>query len=93
MGLVTLDLAFSLEKSFGIQLAKGWWFELLSSVEADDVSLGEVHEAILEECARQGVAPPAESWPTFVNCVVSTGVKRTEVLPETMFLRDVAPNG
>jgi hypothetical protein len=98
MGLVLLDLLFRIEKGFKIQLAKGWWVDRLGLAwgpgEFRDISLQDLHAEILEECVRQGVKPPANSWPLLVSFVGdAAGFKPPEVLPETMLLRDVTPNG
>jgi hypothetical protein len=97
MGLILLDLSFRIEKGFKIQLGKGWWLDHLGlSWESDghDITLADLHAEILLECSRQGVEPPADSWTLLVSYVMgAAGFDRSEVLPETMVLRDVAPDG
>jgi hypothetical protein len=97
MGLILLDLSFRIEKGFDIQLGRNWWVDELGlswGPDGYDISLGDLHAEILLECLSQGVEPPADSWALLVSFVVgAAGFEESEVLPETMLLRDVAPDG
>lgn len=98
MGLILLDLTFRLETGFKIRLPKAWWIDHLNLAwgpdEVRDISLQDLHDELLLECERQGVAPPTDSWQLLVSYVVgAAGFKPHEVLPETMLLRDVTPDG
>jgi len=97
MGLVILDLNFRLERAFKLQLGKDLWVEWLEMKpdgSRQEKTLEETYHWLLQECAKQGVTPPPDSWVLFATQLAdASGLKPAEISRDMLLIRDIAPYG
>ncbi len=94
MGMILLDVEFRAERAFHIRIPRQWPEQLGIRADGGDATLADVLELLLRLCREQKVAPPKDSWPLLVRVICDvTGAKETDLTPETLLLRDIAPFG
>jgi hypothetical protein len=94
MGMILLDLSFRIEKAFKIEVPRQWLADMGLSKAGDDISLSGLHDYVLRLCDQQHVTAPADSWSKLVTVISDAcGADESNLGPETMLVRDVAPFG
>jgi acyl carrier protein len=98
VGIDALDLAFRLEKAFGVTLPRRKLNRLYFSGEQlvqkrlpkVDPTIGEIHSRFCQLLVEEGVNVPADSWDRVRQCVAAClSIDKTDIQQESRFYTDL----
>lgn len=94
MGMVVLLISLRVEKEFGIKIPKDWQARVGILKAADDITLAQFAQFIKILCEEQNRELPLDSWARLQRIVAdSCGISSMEVLPSSLLIKEIAPNG
>jgi hypothetical protein len=90
MGIDFLDVAFRIEKQFGVRIEPADILPAWTKDDRNDVTAGEFHEIICEKCREQGIKVPRSSWNQLKLALVDAlGVTPSEIKKDAWLRKDL----